>query len=393
MAGTGRSAATRRRLARMIMQAISISCLLPTSACRSLLKPRARVAISSGQPSRVATPGTAAPAAAMVLEPDILGWLRGWHSMRRPAGPPSAPGPATGREPLLSPRCLARSIVAALGVVALILVDVLPTSATQGNQGLQGGWAVDPDGHLNFPHSVMSELPYMQQAGAGVLRLNFRLNECFSDWTSAGCSTADGPTALAVYDQVVNAAINTYHLQVIGLLSNEAWHGTQADWTANNAEHTRGTGDNRYVQAFASNAAGVLAKHYAGRISTWEVWNEPNAWTDSPSPGVFTGSTFVYPSNFAWLLRRSYAAIKVAQPGTSSTVISGGLFGHDLGGVRVATVTPSGATQTATKKGTVTGATPTPSTPVCSSSVPSGADYLCNTYLMGQTKAAWRTGA
>jgi hypothetical protein len=26
----------------------------------------------------------------------------------------------------------------------------------------------------------------------------------------------------------------------------------------------------------------------------------------------------------------------------------------------------------------------------CSSSVPSGADYLCNTYVIGQQKASWR---
>jgi hypothetical protein len=252
---------------------------------------------------------------------------------------------------------------------------------------------VDPSGHINFPHSVMSELPYMQQAGAGVLRLNFRLNECFRDWTSASCSTADGATALAVYDQVVNAAINTYHLQVVGLVSNEAWKATPVDWTANNAENTRGTGDNPFIRAFASNAAGALAQHYAGRVSTWEVWNEPNAWTSNPSPGVFAGSSFVYPSNFAWLLKRSYAAIKAAQPGTTSTVISGGLFGHDLGGATVTAVAPSGARQTVIKRGTLPSAAPRASTVACSSSVSSGADYLCHTYLMGQSKAGWRAGA
>jgi hypothetical protein len=29
----------------------------------------------------------------------------------------------------------------------------------------------------------------------------------------------------------------------------------------------------------------------------------------------------------------------------------------------------------------------------CTSAVPSGADYLCNTYRMGQSKASWRSGA
>src|SRR4051812_39102182 len=98
---------------------------------------------------------------------------------------------AVSWEEVMSPRRVAPSMIAAIIVTCLVLSTALPTSAIQRNQGLQGGWAVDPIGHINFPHSIMSELPYMQQAGSGVLRLNFRLNECFTDWTSASCSTAD----------------------------------------------------------------------------------------------------------------------------------------------------------------------------------------------------------
>ena len=58
----------------------------------------------------------------------------------------------------------------------------------------------------------------------------------------------------------------------------------------NSAEQVaKGTGDNAYIRAFATNAAGVLAMHFAGRISIWEVWNEPNAYTANPMPGVYTG--------------------------------------------------------------------------------------------------------
>jgi hypothetical protein len=72
----------------------------------------------------------------------------------------------------------------------------VPTSAAQGNQGLQGGWAIADSGHVNFVHSLVSEMPYMQQAGAGVLRINFRLGACFSDWTSTGCATARSRSTL-----------------------------------------------------------------------------------------------------------------------------------------------------------------------------------------------------
>jgi hypothetical protein len=280
-----------------------------------------------------------------------------------------------------------------LGIAAVS--EVPASSAAQGHQGLQGGWAVDDSGRVNFVHSVTSEMPYMQQAGAGVLRLNFRLGACFSTWSAAGCATADGPNALAVYDTVVNTAITTYHLQVIGLLSNESWNGSSEQWTANNAENTPRNGDNAYIQSFATSAAGVLAQHFAGRISAWEVWNEPNAWTANPSAGVYTGGTFLYPSNFAWLLKSSYAAIKSAQPGNASTVISGGLFGHDVGGMPTTVVAPGGTITTVTKHGNTasSGASPAATTSACTSTQPSGADYLCKTYLMGRKSAGWRAGA
>src|ERR1700704_5075407 len=121
-------------------------------------------------------------------------------------------------------RYRARLLTALCIGAVLLCTAITPTSAAQGNQGLQGGWAIDDLGHVNFAHSVRSELPLMQQAGAGVLRLNFRLGNCFKDWTSAGCAGADGTSALAAYDLVVSEAINTYHLRVVGLMSNEARH-------------------------------------------------------------------------------------------------------------------------------------------------------------------------
>jgi hypothetical protein len=300
---------------------------------------------------------------------------------------------------------LVRFLLSLFGATVLVVAGATPGAAIQGKQGLQGGWAIDDGGRVNFVHSLSQQLPLMQQAGAGVVRVHFRLGACFSDWISVGCATADQPkTALGLYDQIVDEAIQQNNLQVIGLISNESWHGTQAQWTANNAENTGGSGDNAYVGAFATNAAGVLAKHFAGRITIWEVWNEPNAWSANPSPGVFTGSSFIYPSNFGWLLKRSYAAIKTHKPGTSSTVVSGGLFGHDLGGASVVVVNPDGGRQRITKRGSVgpelqpsreapLAKAPAPPAPACTSSVPSGADYLCNTYRMGQTRAGWKKGA
>jgi hypothetical protein len=278
---------------------------------------------------------------------------------------------------------------------------VLKVAVLQGNQGLQGGLSVDNSGNVTFTHSLSTQYGPMQQAGAGWVRINFRLGTCFSDWTSTGCN---GKTALQTYDQVVNNAASL-NLRVLGLLSNESWPGAQTNWTANNAENAGGNGDNPYVQDFALNAAGVLASHFDGTggplVSQWEVWNEPNAWTSNPSPGVYTGGSFIYPSNFAWLLARSYAAMKSANP--PAVVISGGLYAHDAGTIGAlaigaapltpATVIPGGMYAddgtTLVKQSSYT----TRSSSTCSSSVSSGADYLCNAYREGITHAGWTAGA
>lgn len=260
--------------------------------------------------------------------------------------------------------------------VLAILLGLLPwtslLAAGSVNQGLQGGWAVDNRGSVDFAHGLASQLALMQAAGAGWVRVNFRLGDCFHDWTSLGCN---GKTALQTYDTVV-AAAQAHHLVVLGLLSNESWNGTQTDWTANNAENAGGNGDNPYIQSFASHAAAVLAAHFDGtngpQISHWEIWNEPNAWEAHPGPGVYTGGSFLYPSNFAWLLTWSDRTIKAANP--TAVVISGGLYAHETSPSAVykptSTVVPS----------------------ACSSSLSSGASYFCNTYAQGIAHAQWAAG-
>jgi hypothetical protein len=217
--------------------------------------------------------------------------------------------------------------------------------ANQGGQGLQGGWAVDDSGQVVFLHGLLLQYSMIRRAEAGWVRINFRLGRCFSDWTSVGCN---GKTALQVYDQVVQEALDN-GFRVLGLLSNESWNGGQPQWTAGNAEVAGGTGDNPYIGAFAENA-GALARRFKDKVGSWEVWNEPNAWTYRDPRGNPAGGTFIYPSNFAWLLKRSHAAIKSAQP--SASVVAGAMFGHDLYGA-VMTVVEDGVPRQVIKQGTL----------------------------------------
>jgi hypothetical protein len=275
-------------------------------------------------------------------------------------------------------RCVRLTVSLIAFLAMLLIAPSASIAAGQGRHGLQGGWAVDDSGHVNFEHSLSMQFGFIQQAGAGWVRINFRLGKCFADWTSPStvCPDADAQTALGIYDDVV-AKAHASNLQVLGLLTNESTRGDQSEWLENNAEQLGGNGDNAYVRRYARDVAAVLAEHYADRINAWEIWNEPNAWTKNPSPGVFSGGSFMYPSNFAWLLKRSYAAIKTEQPGASSTVMSGGLFGLDGSG--------SPGIQGIKGASLINGRDIT-----CASNVSSGADYLCLTYAAGVRDAGWR---
>jgi len=292
---------------------------------------------------------------------------------------------------------LARAIVGAIVLVALVslftVLQVPDDALAQTGQGLQGGWAVGDLGDVVFPHSLADQLPLIQQAGAGWVRINFRLGNCFQDWTTPGCN---GQTALQVYDDVVGR-VRAQNLQILGLLSNESWVGGQEGWVANSAEVNGGNGDNAYIRAFASGAAGTLARHFSDRISWWEVWNEPNAWTGQDENGNPFGATFLQPSNYAWLLKRSQAAIKAARG--DAVVVSGGLLAHDQDGMQTFIRTEDGPVRFV-RHGERIGPRRSPDTehipdasPGCRETRPSGAAYLCDVYTMGRSLAGWQSGA
>lgn len=192
----------------------------------------------------------------------------------------------------------------------------VPTSQlVAGPHGSQPGQPIDDSGRVLITDAVADRL---SQAG-GFVRINFRL----------GPYASDTPAFYAAYDQIIDR-LRARGLQVLGLMSNESWRGSQADWTRNNREHGGSDGNNSFIAAF-SQAFGRIARHYEGRIARWEIWNEPNCWSDNPAPGTFTGCSFIYPSNFAALLTACYAQVRCESP-VAVEVVSGGLFGHEIGG-------------------------------------------------------------
>ena len=171
--------------------------------------------------------------------------------------------------------------------------------------GLDGGWALDDAGEYDFPLSLYRKIPLIVQANAAWVRLNFRLGAHYQDWTTPD---SRGKSALDQYDVVVNTCL-AKGLHILGLVCNEAWPGHQSDWCAGNAENGLGNGDNPYMQALTK-AFVAITNRYNGAIADYEIWNEPDAWKSHPSSTVYLGGSFIYPSNFAWLLHHVYTCQK-----------------------------------------------------------------------------------
>jgi hypothetical protein len=213
-----------------------------------------------------------------------------------------------------------KSLVGAAFALAL-LAGVGGTARGAGPEGIQAGWPIDNSGNIVITSAVADR---MAASGAGWVRLNFRL----------GPYASDTPAFYQKYDTIVSS-LRSRGLQVVGLVTSESWPGDQTAWTANNYEHNGAghSGGNPYLDNVAA-VTSRIAAHYQTNIKNWEVWNEPNAWTVNNGNGFFSGGPFMYPSNFAYLLSKTYANIH--DNNVPVNVVSGGVFGHDIGGFNTA---------------------------------------------------------
>ena len=215
-----------------------------------------------------------------------------------------------------------------VGVVWLIRpllpdIELGPVQGFESKPGINGGLTLNDDGNVDFPDSLRSTLPLIQESGAGWVRINFRLGSHYHDWTT---KDSRGMSAIEYYDVLVQEA-RAHGLKVLGLLSNESWPGTQAAWTANNAEYEGGNGDNAYLQAFSKRAAAVLVEHFQGQVDEWEIWDEPNVFATNDG-GMPHGGTYMFPSNFAQLLRHVYEDTRAFR---NVHIVSGGILASDSG--------------------------------------------------------------
>ena len=237
-----------------------------------------------------------------------------------------------------------RKILTLTMTIVVAICSICSLSATAyaaSTNGIQGGQPYGDDGTIYLTDSVATA---MKQSGAGIVRVLFRLGNC----------TTDSAEWYAAYDQIVNN-LTSKGITVIGVLNGELISGyNQNDWCANNVENGGTNGYNDFIDTFGYMCARV-ASHFNGIVKKWEVWNEPDCWSQHPTSTVYTGGSFMYPSNFQALLGHIYTQLKYYN-NFDCEIISGGLFGHDISG---------------------------------KSQANSGANYLDSTYSMGINYGSW----
>ncbi len=122
------------------------------------------------------------------------------------------------------------------------------------------------------------------------------------DWVRLGFVQQNGSIDVRGFDRMIDT-LCAEGLSVLGLINHESLSTTGYNDPAT-AE--------AYREAFG-NIADFLALHYRGRITYWEVWNEPN----------FLQGAFVDPIRFAPLLQEAYDEIKGRN--SQAQILFGGL--------------------------------------------------------------------
>jgi hypothetical protein len=185
------------------------------------------------------------------------------------------------------------------------------------HKGFSLNWVVSNDGRMTYLGA--QDLQALRDLGAQVARFEMRLGAA-SGWNDALIERFRG-----VARQLAGAGITP-----ICLFSHEIVPGAQqSQWNANSREVDSPTGgDNAYIGTYVETARTLASRMPEARI--FEIWNEPNVWKSNAN-GRLSGGSFIYPSLYATLLARTYVAVK--QVRQDATVISGGLFQHNIHGV------------------------------------------------------------
>jgi hypothetical protein len=247
--------------------------------------------------------------------------------------------------------------------LSLVVLSCRPGEVPQvapdptGLKGIQSGWVLDdaPGGDSTYQVAFdryPTILPTIVGLGARWYRFEFRVTAKAVERARrrrearglpqdcrAQCSAEDlgwDAHLVAAYGRALDS-LTARGIKVLGLISNATVEASQAEQVANSAEAAGGNGDNAYIANLGSVVFPMLLRRFADRIRVWEISNEPNVWTSNDAytltasdadTGRLPGGTFVYPSNFAQLLSRSFYAARAAEQDGAPALatVSGGLL-------------------------------------------------------------------
>lgn len=137
----------------------------------------------------------------------------------------------------------------------------------------------------------------MQEAGIGTVRMDFLWQDIEPE---------RGRRNFEKYDRIVDELVS-HKLKILGLLDySVSWASAKGAWNSAPPD----------TRAFVEYAVAV-AQRYKGRVTYWEVWNEPDSSTYwEPQDGL---------KSYCALLKETYVALKQVDPGC--LVLNGGLAG------------------------------------------------------------------
>ncbi len=198
-------------------------------------------------------------------------------------------------------------------LLTTLAVSLALSARAAGPLAADTGWTIDNSGNLLLTATKCSQLV---ANGVGWQRIGMRLIPGHTNMDS---------TMLGYYDNVINTA-RAAGIQVLILVNNESYSGSQSAWDANNNENTGGNGDNSYIDGWIANSFVPVVQHFHDRVKVYEIWNEPSTWS-SHSGNTYSGASFMYPSCYSWLLTKSWQQVHKVLNYSDCKVVSGGIFG------------------------------------------------------------------
>ena len=193
------------------------------------------------------------------------------------------------------------------------LLWLAPSVRAAGPLAADTGWTIDNSGNLLLTATKCSQLV---ANGVGWQRIGMRLIPGHTNMDS---------TMLAYYDNVINTA-RAAGIQVLILVNNESYTGSQSAWNANNHENTGGNGDNPYIDGWITYSVVPVLQHFHDRVKVFEIWNEPSTW-NTHSGSTYSGASFVYPSCYSWMLTKAWEEAHETLGYSDVSIVSGGIFG------------------------------------------------------------------